>query len=603
MRLSELLNRYFERELSLIRRAGGNFKAKHTDAANSMHLNEKHYEDPNITRLLESVALLSAKNEMKLDQQLPHLSNAVCSVLYPSFNQLMPSAMSVKFEADCKDFVATEKISKNEGIKVTNQSGQVCQFKFCNETLFSPLTLNDVSARYAPFPFDLPVKHDANAVIQLRINTNDPEAMISKVMPDTLSLYLNGFGEGATGLIELLLSQLVFISVSDNHFTQQILLDKSCFKPRCLDVDFNVLDKKANEFSAYQMLLEYFNYAEKRKYFNLKGLHNACIALNTNEVVLSFFVKDIPTEYIGLFDSSIFQLNTALVVNQFSHRAEPIYYDHQQLSVPINPDVSNQESHIEIIAVENVKEVKPDGEYPLKPLFAKRYFDQDHPLLWFSESHINSDRKYQHHLSVSFDPLNHTHYEAAQQHLLSTQLICCNGRSPSSITAGNEAKFSGAIELPGKLVSHNIPTVPLYPNESQRLHWQLIELLSTNFSSLINVNDPADKLRNLLSVFNRSTQQQELAGSIQKVKYQQKVARVFIDGVNIFTSGTLISIDVSVFDHANSANVWLFIHLLNQFFASFCSFDRFVELEVTLVTDKGKDVIQFDKIHGAQQCL
>ena len=110
MKLSELLNRYFERELSLIRRAGGNFKAKHADAANSMHLNEKHYEDPNITRLLESVALLSAKNEMKLDQQLPHLSNAVCSVLYPSFNQLMPSAMSVKFEADCKAFVETEKI-------------------------------------------------------------------------------------------------------------------------------------------------------------------------------------------------------------------------------------------------------------------------------------------------------------------------------------------------------------------------------------------------------------------------------------------------------------------------------------------------------------
>ncbi len=603
MKLSELLNRYFERELSLIRRSGSTFKAKHADAANSMHLNEKHYEDPNITRLLESVALLSAKNEMKLDQQLPHLSNAVCSVLYPSFNQLMPSIMSVKFEADYNAFFEPENISKHEEIKVNNQSSQVCQFKFCNDTLFSPLTLNDVSARYAPFPFDLPIKHDANAVIQLKINTNDPEAMISQVMPDSLSLYLNGFGEGATALIELLLSQLLFISVSDANFTQQILLDKSSFKPRCLDADFNVLDKKANEFSAYQMLLEYLNYGEKRKYFHLQGLHNACLALNSNEVVLSFFVKDIPTEYIGLFDSSIFQLNTALVVNQFTHRAEPIYYSHQQLSVPINPDVSNQESNIEIIAVENVKEVKPDGEYPLTPLFAKRYFDQDHPLLWFSESHINSDRKFQHHLSISFDPANNNQNELTQQHLLSTELVCCNGRSPSSITAGNEAKFSGSIELAGKLVTHNIPSVPLYPNESQKLHWYLIELLSTNFSSLINVNDPAEKLRNLLSVFSRSSQQKELAGAIQKVEYQQKVARVFIDGVNIFTSGTLIRIDVAIFDHSNSVNVWLFIHLLNQFFARFCSFDRFVELEVTLVTDKGREVIQFDKIHGTQLCL
>ena len=254
MKLSELLNRYFERELSLIRRSGDNFKSNHADAANSMHLNEKHYEDPNITRLLESVALLSAKNEMKLDQQLPHISNAVCSVLYPSFNQLMPSVMSVNFEADCNAFVEPASISKHEEIKVKNQNGQACQFKFCNETLFSPLTLNDVSARYAPFPFDLPIKHDANAVIQLKINTNDPEAMISQVMPDSLNLYLNGFGEGATALIELLLSQLLFISVSDNNFTQKILLDKSAFKPRCLDANFNVLDTKANESVSYTHL-------------------------------------------------------------------------------------------------------------------------------------------------------------------------------------------------------------------------------------------------------------------------------------------------------------------------------------------------------------
>ncbi len=603
MKLSELLNRYFERELSLIRRSGGNFKAKHADAANSMHLNEKLYEDPNITRLLESVALLSAKNEMKLDQQLPHLSNAVCSVLYPSFNQLMPSVMSVKFEADDSAFLEPEKIFCHEEIKVQNQGGQVCQFKFCNDTLFSPLTLNNVSARYAPFPFDLPIKHDANAVIQLKINANDPEGMISQLMPDKLSLYLNGFGEGATGLIELLLSQLSFIYVSDKHFTRQTLLEKSCFKPRCLDDDFTVLDKKANEFTAYQMLLEYFNYTEKRKYFHLEGLHNACLALNTNEVVISFFVKDIPTEYINLFDSSAFQLNTALVVNQFTHRAEPIYYDHQQLSVPLNPDVSNQSADIEIISIESVKEVKSDGEYPLQPLFAKRYFDQKHGLLWFGESHINRERKFQHHLSISFDPAHYSQHEAKQSHLLSTQLNCCNGRAPCSIIAGNEVNFAGAIELAGTLVSHNIPTVPYYPNESQQLHWQLIELLSTNFSSLINVDEPAEKLRNLLSVFSRSLQQQELTSAIQKVDYQQKVARVFVDGVNIFTSGTLIRIDVSVFDHASSSNIWLFVHLLNRFFARFCSFDRFIELEVTLVTDKGKEVIQFDKFHGAQQCL
>ena len=240
---------------------------------------------------------------------------------------------------------------------------------------------------------------------------------------------------------------------------------------------------------------------------------------------------------------------------------------------------------------------------PLQPLFAKRYFDKEHELRWFAERHINKDRQFQHHLSISFEPGGFGHQDAAQHHLLSTQLVCCNGRSACSIIADTPVKFTGAIELAGELVAHNIPTVPYYPNESQLLHWQLIELLSTNFSSLINVDDPADKLRNLLSVFSRSTQHQALTGAIQNVDYQQKVARVFVDGVNLFTSGTLIRIELSVFDSSHTADIWLFAHLLNRFFAGFCSFDRFVQLEVTLITGKGKEVLQFDKCHGVQQCL
>jgi type VI secretion system protein ImpG len=107
----------------------------------------------------------------------------------------------------------------------------------------------------------------------------------------------------------------------------------------------------------------------------------------------------------------------------------------------------------------------------------------------------------------------------------------------------------------------------------------------------------------LLSVFNRSNGQQIITSSIQKVSYEKKVTRMFIDGVNIFTSGTFIKVDISVFDKKNSMTIWLFIHLLNQFFARFCSFDRFIELEVSLISNQGKEVIRFDKVHGDQQCL
>lgn len=601
--MSELLNRYFERELALVRRAGDKFKGKHSAAANTMHLNEKRYEDPNITRLLESVALLSAKNEMKLDQQLPHLSNALCSVLYPSFNQLLPSLMSVSFQGVVSDFIDNITLKKGEALSVDNDKGQPCQFRLCNDTLLSPFTLSKVTARYAPFPFDLSIAHDANAVIQLTLDCHDVEAVLSDISPENLSLYLHGFGQGAAGLIELLLSQLTLISVSDPQFSTVNLLSVSDFKPRCIDEEFSVLNRQGNEFSAYQMMLEYFNYSEKRKYFHINGFKEACRSISGNKLVLSLFVKDIPAEYLGLFDTSVFQLNTALVINQFTSRAEPIHYNHKQLSAPLIADAVNQHSDIDIINIESVSEVKPDGEYRLQPLFAKRYFDENNGLLWFGESHINHQKRFQHHLVISFEQATAHQLQTKQEHLLTAQLNCCNGRAPCSISTGSVMKLSGAIELPGVLVSHNIPTVPYYPNESQALHWKLIELLSTNFSALVNSENPTEKLRNLLAVFSRASQQQVLTTSIQAVSYQKKVARLYIDGVNIFTSGTLITMDISVFDKKNSMNIWLFTHLLNQFFAAFCSFDRFIELQVNLLTDKGPRIIHFEKYHGNQQCL
>lgn len=601
--MSDVLIRYFERELALLRRSAEDFKNQHSDAAQRMHLNEEHYEDPNITRLMESVAYLSAKNEMRLDQQLPHISNAVSQALYPSFNRLLPSAVSVFFEPEVAEFKDPHRMRRGDRYQLTSSKGSPCEFQLCNDIVLAPCVLRDVSARFAPFPFYIPTEHSANAVVQLNLDACDPEVDFASIAPESLDLYANGFGQDASGLIQLLLSELCLITVSDPEFTQVELMDTSALDPLCVNEAFKVLPGEGNEFAAYQMLQEFFNYPEKRKYFRLNGFAKACEKIKGQGLVLSLFFKQMPSEYVRLFDASVFKLHTSLAVNTFESRSEPIDYNHTRLSVPIIVDSANAQADVEMIAVSKVTQARPDGEYVLKPAFAGRYFDPDNGLSWHTEARADKSRRLQHHLLVTETGPVSSLTQQASQYLLTARLLCCNGKEPCSINPGSLATPLDAAELPGALKTLNIPSVPFYPQEGESSHWGLIELLSTNFTSLLHTEDVTEKLTQLLCVFSRSSEQKALPRLIQKVEYKQKVSRVFVDGINIFASGTEIHLTLSALDEGKDLDIWLFAHLMNAFFAAFCSFDRFVQLNVEILSSQGRKQLSFARHLGDQTCL
>ncbi len=69
--MSDQLLSYFERELTYIRRALDGFGKDFPEHASSMRLNQSSQEDPNISRLIDAVALLTAKTEKRMDEQFP----------------------------------------------------------------------------------------------------------------------------------------------------------------------------------------------------------------------------------------------------------------------------------------------------------------------------------------------------------------------------------------------------------------------------------------------------------------------------------------------------------------------------------------------------
>ena len=75
--------RYYERELAYIRKALSGFAQRFPEQAEQLQLNKNSVEDPSITRLLDGMALLTARTELRLDEQLPDILAAADLTLEP----------------------------------------------------------------------------------------------------------------------------------------------------------------------------------------------------------------------------------------------------------------------------------------------------------------------------------------------------------------------------------------------------------------------------------------------------------------------------------------------------------------------------------------
>ena len=88
--MDELL-RYYEEELGLFGQFAREFRARYPKPASELHLAGETYDDPGVARLIQSVALMSARIRKRLDDDYPKFTESLLESLYPHYLRPMPS--------------------------------------------------------------------------------------------------------------------------------------------------------------------------------------------------------------------------------------------------------------------------------------------------------------------------------------------------------------------------------------------------------------------------------------------------------------------------------------------------------------------------------
>jgi type VI secretion system protein ImpG len=584
----ELLYLY-ERELSYLRRSGAEFARRYPKVASRLLLEPTKCDDPHVERLLEGFAFLSARVQLKLEDDFPEVTEALLEILYPHYTRPIPSMAVVELQLSPEQAGAQAgvRVARDTPLVTRTVAGTPCHFRTCYDTELWPLSV--AAARWvSPHELSPPVR-SPQAVAALRVELEcAPGIRFADLDIGRLRLHLSAEPNLASTLYEVLCNNCVEILVRDvgtaGAEPRSVMLPASALRPVGFAEDEGMLPLGRRAFLGYRLLQEYFTFPDKFFFLDLEGLDRAAAAGLGGRVELVFLVSQFQRpERRAILESGvsreIVRLGATPIVNLFPQTAEPILLMQRQPEYLVIPD-STRRRMLGIYSVDRVVGVTPGQAEPLRfePLYSFRHgADGSTPRLFWRASRRPAQWRLDEDTDVYLqfvDSAVRTVYPTAD--VVTVRLTCHNGDLPSRLPFGDPR---GDFEVVASAMVHRVvtlvkPTSMVHPPLGKPQMWRLISQLSLNYLSL--VEGGADALQELLRLHNFADSpagERQIQG-IRALRGAPCTARIRSEHGLAFARGQRIEIE---FDEEQFAGggVYLMASVLERFLGHFVSLNSF----------------------------
>ena len=170
-------NNYFQSELTALRQSGRRFSERNPALAPFLaHAGQ----DPDVERLLEGFAFLTARLRQKLDDEIPELTHSLMHLLWPHYMRPIPAFSILQFDP-LKRTGSSVRVARDTAVQSAPIHGERCRFRTCYATDIMPLQLNGLE--YKP--------QGEGGWLDLRLSMS-AEGNFSELTFDSLRLHLAG---------------------------------------------------------------------------------------------------------------------------------------------------------------------------------------------------------------------------------------------------------------------------------------------------------------------------------------------------------------------------------------------------------------------------
>jgi len=340
------LLRFYNEELSFLRETAAEFAKEYPKIAGRLALDSFECADPYVERLLEGVAFLTARIQLRMTSEYPQFTSHLMELLFPNFLAPIPSMAVVEFLPDLKQgsLASGYTLPRDSTLRGQLSKGEQtrCTFRTGHPVTMWPIQL--VEAKYHSLNYsaqqmpDLP-KLKGAIVLKLKTFGGVP---FNALPIHQLPLFIGGSTDLSPRIYEQCLTNCIGLAARDADQGAVGLWSKSLGKAATsalgFDTDEALLPTPTRSFDGYRLLQEYFACPERYRFVQLNQLDQLLCKCNSETIELAILLDRADSQLANRIGPENFSLFCAPAINLFPKRADRILVDHRQSEHQIIPD-------------------------------------------------------------------------------------------------------------------------------------------------------------------------------------------------------------------------------------------------------------------------
>jgi len=589
------LLRAYNEELAYLREAGREFGQEHEVVAGHLGLKTPDNPDPYVERLMEGVAFLAARVNLKIADQFPEFTQHLLQAIQPNYLSPTPSICIVEL----KPIEGDEAMARGVPVpRLTKLTGAVVghdtpvTFRTGHAVELLPLKVEDVEylptrasvARYA-------AAADVRAEAGLRIRFTSTAGPLSAIAPEHLPLHLTGPEVIPGELYRQMVADCIAVVGVEGGAQGAMITGLPKPKPYGFDDDCALLPHEKRAFRGYRILSEYFACPERFLFADVEGLGKVFGRSERTCDVVLLFDRSVPSLIDAVGPANIRPFCTP-AVNLFEMqlgRTPVTPFEPEHLVIP---DRTRPLDYEVFRLLEVTAYGRAMGARQTAPLYAfgALLYDWRDAIFHVSRLKLRRLSTREQRIRRRSDYVGSETYvsltaPAQPERLedvyeLGVRALVTNRELPELLRFSGSGSDLALEDAPVSAVTVvRAPTRPRPPLGLNDAAWRVISHLTPNYASLIDEPDGSpDLLKDQLALYGRPddpVMRRQIDG-ILSVTSRSVTRR--ISGVHRLAFGrgreARIRLDDASYENGRMA---LFSAVLDRFLAEFASVNSFVE--------------------------